>query len=245
MKEKFFYKDNTNILVPMEVFGILIYDAHHFGYTKNGTANLCGFLNRLIPELSTYRDDLHNQFLKFNNGNENITAAVESSIYQVYLNTFSLNDDGKINIPFRISKKYQHDFLLIQSEKLQKYQLDFTNYVRSLLEEYVIKPPFQRELFFHYRNVQTLKSIIRNENVCILFSKSNSIEIIPAAIEPLIFLGKNYIVGLDVNKENFLFFPLSDLEEIIVLAKTISLNEAECELIHQGVKNLLKEEEEN
>lgn len=223
----FVYKECTNISMKFNVYGILESDAEKFGYIKNGRANLCGFLNRLIPELSAYRDDLHEQFLQFNNGDYNITAAVENSLYQVYTHTLFLNDDSKVNMPFRISQKFISEFMLIQSEKLQKYRLDFTNYVRSLLEEYAIKPLYSREIFFHYRDTQILKKCIRKEQLCQIYSNEGCVEMVPIVIEPFVNLGVNYVFGLDFFKERFMHFRVKDLQRVVPTDDTITLREVD------------------
>lgn len=75
-----------------------------FGFIKNEEANLSGLLNHLIPALSNYREDLHNDYLEQNNGDEILTQKVEECIYKVYFSQYDFCDDGTATIPFRVNK---------------------------------------------------------------------------------------------------------------------------------------------
>ena len=159
--------DPTNILLPITVYDTLYHDAYYFGYEKNNTANISGFLNHLIPCLSKYRDDLHNTLLKNNNNNEELTLKIEENIYKIYFNKYDYCDDGTINVPFRVNKEHYEDFLTIHDLYLIKYNMDFSSYVRSLLIEYSSKRIGQREFFYFYNKLNTIKEAIHKNLECI------------------------------------------------------------------------------
>lgn len=141
-------------------------------------------MNRLISELSVYRDDLHENFMRYYKGDTETVRKVENGIYQVYLRSFDLNGDAAVRVPFRVNAAHKASFEKIYEEKLQKYNIDITNYVRTLLGEYAIKPYYQRELFFHYRFFKEMQQAISRQNVCRYTDGEKLVKFIPAAVEP-------------------------------------------------------------
>lgn len=100
------FLEPTNFTVPVTIFNTLVFDAFHFGFVKNKVANLSGLLNHLLPMMSDYREDLHIDFLKQNNGDEILTRKIEENIYKTYFNKYDFCDDGVIKIPFRVNKTH-------------------------------------------------------------------------------------------------------------------------------------------
>lgn len=103
------------------------------GFIKNNKPNISGFLNQLIYHLSQYREDLHNNFLRKNNNDSKLALIIEQNIYNVYLRTFDISNDSKVKIQLRINKQYMNSFINIVDNYLNKYNMDFTNYIRTLL----------------------------------------------------------------------------------------------------------------
>lgn len=79
--------DPTNLTLPYVIYLTLATDAEHFGYIKNGSPNISGFLNKLVPYLADYREDLHNNLLSANNNDEELTTKIEENIYNVLFHT--------------------------------------------------------------------------------------------------------------------------------------------------------------
>ena len=229
-KYKYFFKESTNRKLSDGVCRVLAWDCHNFGFYKNNKPNFSGLLNRLIPELSKYRDDLHEKFLWFNNNNENITRQIEDNIYNVYVKTFDIADSCFINVPFRISKNYTKDFAIIYEQKLKKYGLDFTNYIRTLLCEYAIKPYYQRELFFFYSFVENLKEQIKSSRLCYYVNCNKQEYFIPVAIE-MNAKFENYIVGIKQDFLSSIFVPLRQAENVRFLTTVECLRDNDYDLI--------------
>ena len=75
----------TNISLPFTIYQTLEEDARRFNFIKNGIPNISGLLNHLIPCLSNYRQDLHNNFLEANNNDEEFVKKLEENLYKKYL----------------------------------------------------------------------------------------------------------------------------------------------------------------
>lgn len=207
----------TNFNVSKILQDILVKDALHFGFEKNGKSNLNGFLNILLPNLIEYREDLHNEFLKYNNKDNKKVKLIEDNIYNVYLKTFDISEDAKVNIQIRINKENQINFLKIQNEFLQKYNVTFSRYIKTLLYEYASRPLFQRELFFIYKNKKTLLKAIKDYRYSIIYLKNNEFyNIVPidVFVEPK--TTENYIFGYTNLKDEIHCIKLSSVRDITI-----------------------------
>lgn len=210
------FLEPTNFTVPITIFQTLVSDAFHFGYVKNDVANLSGLLNHLIPVLSDYREDLHLDFLLQNNGDEILTRKTEECIYKTYFRKYDFCDDAVVCIPFRINQVHYNDFLKIHDLLLPKYNMDFSNFVRSLLLEYTTKRLCQREYFFHYRLMFDLKNAISNQYLCHLYNKTERITLVPLSLECSKFNEQNFIVGVNEENDTFYAVPLADIQKVVV-----------------------------
>ncbi len=239
--QKYFFKESTNIKLSDGICQVLSWDCHNFNYFKNDTCNFSGLLNRLIPELSAYRDDLHKKFLAYNHYDENITRQIEDSIYNVYIKTFDISDSSFINVPFRINKRYTDEFTVIYEQKLKKYGLDFTNYVRTLLCEYSVKPYYQRELFFFYRFVDGLKQQIKEQKSCYYVLDNKFDYFIPIAIE-LSPKQDNYIVGILTDMQTPIHIPLVDADKIRFLDNYYEITEEAYDIVAESWEEFIAKE---
>ncbi len=147
-RKNYYFRETALFNLSEGICEVLNWDCYNFGYFKNGIPNFSGLLNRLISQLSLYRDDLHENFIRHYGRNVEKAREAENGIYQVYLNSFDLDNDNSIRVSFRVNAAHRKFFEKIYEDDLFKYGMDFTNYVRTLLEEYVIKPYYQRERFF-------------------------------------------------------------------------------------------------
>lgn len=206
----------TNFTVPTTIFNTLVSDAFHFGFVINEEANLSGLLNHLLPAMSKYREDLHADFLRQNNGDEELTRKTEECIYKTYFNKYDFCDDGVVTIPFRVNNAHYEDFLKIHDLLLPKYNMDFCNFVRSLLLEYATKRLCQREYFFHYRLIQDLKNAISNSYLCFFYDSKERMSFIPLSLETSKQNEQNIIIGINETNDEFCAFPLANVKKIIV-----------------------------
>lgn len=215
-KTRLTFLEPTNFTVPFVIFDTLVADAFHFGFVKNGVANLSGLLNHLLPAMSDYREDLHFDFLKENDGDEELTIKIEECIYKTYFGKYDFYDDGMAKIPFRVNKIYYKDFMKIHDLLLAKYNMDFCNYVRSLLLEYATKRLSQREYFFYYRLMHDLKNAIANQYLCRFYEKKDRVAFIPLSLETSKLNEQNVIIGIGEANDEFYALPLASVQKIVV-----------------------------
>ena len=235
------FNSSTNFTLPIHVFRVLQRDAYYYGFIKNEKPLVSGFLNNLIPELSDYQEDLFNQLLKYNNGDEKIARACSRSIHNIYLYPFSFHDDGVVNVPFRISKDKYDDFLVIHDERLAFYDVDFTNYVRTLLSEYASKTLSQREYLYAFRIINSLREAMKKERVCKFYANGHAFVFAPVSIEVSPIYNYNYIVGIN-NDNQAQAIRLSETQKVSVLENKIKITEEMCELISNHLDNIYEEE---
>ena len=222
------FNTSSNLMLPSGVYDVLYHDAYYFGYIKNDKPNINGFLNHLIPVLSDYRDDLHQKFLKYNNGNEEITRIVEQNIHNVYLAPFNFSDDARVNVPFRINKNQYDDFVKIHDVKLSYYNTDFTNFVRNLLSEYATKTINQREYLYHFRLMNDLHNAIVKNSLCHFHLMNNVISFIPVCIDVSPITSKNYIVGISADKKSPMLVSLAEIQSLAVDRHKLSISDEDC-----------------
>lgn len=236
------FKEGTNLSLSIGICSVLAGDSERHGFVKNGQSNVSGFLNRLIPSLSHYREDLHERFLRFNGGDEGKALLAERNIYGVYLRTFDILDDGTMNVPFRVNSKSRQEFLYIHDKLLARFDMDFTNYVRTLLIDYCERPPYARELLLDYDMVNEVREAIGSKCVCRFHLGGGDRVFVPLLIERN--GDDNLVEGVAEDKGSVLLFPLSRLTGLTCLDKKISLSESECDAIYGKIRDLQNEEEE-
>jgi hypothetical protein len=173
-------------------------------------SNISGFLNKLIPTLSHYLEDLHLDFLKFNNNNKELCRIVEKNLYSVYLKKIDLSDDGTISVPFRVNKMYKEEFEHIHNKLLNDYDTYFTKYVRTLLCEYCFKSFVIRELLYFYDTINDLKDSIINKTIITCYFDDCIYSFLPVSIEQ--YHEQNYLCGVD-EKMNIVALKLKDLSD--------------------------------
>lgn len=209
------FLDSKKISVPITIYQTLVNDAFYFGYTKNGYANLNGLLNYLIPILSKYREDMHGDFLKELKGNKKQTQIVEKCIYKVYFNKYDFCDDGTYNISFRINKDNSAFFTYVYDVLLNRFDMDFTEYIRSLLLEYCTKRLSQREYLYFYLWMDMLNNAIQRSYLCSFYVKETKLSFVPISME-ISRSSKNFIVGMTEDKNYMYVVELSKLKKMTV-----------------------------
>ncbi len=244
-QENYFLKELALFKLSVGTRQILESDCCSFNYFKNGKPNICGLMNHLICELSVYRDDLHEKFLRHYKGDAEKVREVESAIYQVYLQSFHLSDDAAVNVPFRVNSAHRIAFEKICEEKLQKYSMNFTNYVRTLLGEYAIKPYYQRELYFYYEFSKEIERAIRQQNVCRYMEKNEIVKFIPASVEPFFFAGSgNCVVGISLPDRKPIVLLWRNADKMRVTDEVGMIAEEEYIEISKAFKKFIEEGEE-
>lgn len=238
------FYDPTNLTLPYVIYLTLSTDSKHFGYIKNEQANISGFLNNLIPRLVDYRDDLHNNLLSANNNDEQLTTKIEENIYKVYFNKYDYCDDGVITVPFRVNKEHLQDFLEIYDKKLPKYNMDFTNFVRSLLIEYSSKRLNQREYFFYYREINKINHASKHNRLCYFYTNIERFCFIPVSIEVTNETEENLIVGYNPEEESAYILALSSVKKMVETETEQPITQADCDFIYATLNEYYEKMEE-
>ncbi len=229
--------DGTNFKISSTIYDTLCADCFYFNFTKNESPNISGFLNHLIHHLSEYREDLHNDFLKNNNNNNELALLIEQNIYNVYLKTFDISDDSKINIPLRINKQYSETFATIFDKHLYKYDMNFTNYIKTLLFDYASRPLYQREYFHIYRYSKLLFYAQKKSQFINIRTTNNSRRIVPVGLEKSYLDDQLYIFGFSKQKEEVVIIKYSEIKTITLLDEQISITDEDYEAIFETMKD--------
>ncbi len=234
----------TNFNLPVTIFNTLIEDAFIFGYIKNNKANVSGLLNHLIPNLTEYRKDLHESFVKANNGDELFANKIEENIYKIYFNKYDYCDDAFVSVPFRVNKEHMQDFLNIVDKHLYSLNIDFTGFVRSLLVEYCSKRFNQREYFFYYKEINKIKYAILNSLICHFYLENKKTTFTPISVELSRISGANVVVGFDTEDGCAHVLPISKIKKLVVADLSAPVTYEETEFAYDFFLEDEKEEED-
>ena len=231
------------INVPYAVYDTLYTDSYYFGFTKNDTANISGFLNVLIPKLVDYRNDLHMSILEFNNDDCEIAERIEENIYKLYFSKFDFCDNGTTDISLRIGKANYNKFIEIHDVISSRYNMDFTSFVRSLLVEYSNQRIFKREFLYYYNEVQMIKRAIREKRYCTFYTHNEKQYFIPFSIEQSPNNNKNFIVGYNSENDTATIVQLNKINQIISTDYVGGYGEEECDFMQDFIDEFFSEEE--
>lgn len=231
--------ENTNFNISKGICDILECDCIYFGYIKNNKPNMSGFINHLIYHLAQYREDLHSKFLAQNNNDAVTTSIIEKNIYNVYLKTFDISDDTKVNIQLRINKEHKQTFNKIFDKYLAQYNLDFTNYIRTLLLEYAIKPLFQREFFSIYIYSKILLSAQKHNKFVKIRTHNECITMVPVGIENDYLNQSSYVFGFTQHKEEIVIINYKNIKSVIELDDNLFIDNEDYDTILNTFKEFL------
>lgn len=230
-----FLIDGTNFNISTTLYDTLCGDCYYFGYIKNERPNISGFLNHLIYHLSQYREDLHNNFLKMNNYNEELALTIEQNIYNVYLKTFDISDDSKVNIQLRINKQHLDTFIRIFDSHLNRYNMDFTNYIRTLLIDYAARPIYQREYFSIYNYSKIILQSQKQSKFINIRTENETIKMVPVGLEKFYLKEQSYLAGFTKNKEEIVIVKYSQIKSVTQLEDRLIINEKDYEAIIETI----------
>ncbi|MCQ2772988.1 MAG: hypothetical protein MJ238_06950 [Bacilli bacterium] len=233
---------STNIRLACSALEILEDDCGRFGFEKNGKPNICYILNKLICEMTKYRDKLHEQLLSENEGNEKIVKIIERSIFNTYLNNFSyISDDTYFNVAYRMSKEFKRSLEYVFFEVLEKYDTDFATYVRSIVYEYCSKNDSQRELLLNYSNVEKIRKAIQKKKITKFMSLNQEYVIVPVAIE--VSPDKyNDVIGFAPDKVDCYLIPISSIQIVKISNDVCDLDERDYDVIAERYQKFIERE---
>lgn len=232
---------STNIRLSSSAYDVLIEDCYCYGFLKNDKPNVTYIISRLIKELSVYRNDLHNELLKKNNNDLRTVLNVENNIFNVYEKTLNyICDDSYVNVGYRVSKEFMPDIKDLFYETLEKFNMDFASYLRSIIYEYCSRADSQRELFLNYSLVKEIKEAIRKGSIINIVNDGIQNELVIVSIERSKD-GYNYLLGLTSDKEMCLFLPLSKTERFKTLKTKMEVSQEDYNKILKHFYKFLEE----
>lgn len=235
------FNSATNFSIQIGVYDVLQGDAYYYGFVKNNKPNVSGFLNNLIPALSSYQEDLFKKLVEYNNGDVETAKVCARSIHKVYLYPFAFCSDGVVNVPFRISKDKYEEFIVIHDELLSFYDTDFTNYVRTLLSEYASKTLGQREYLYKFNLMATLREAITKEKACKIYTNDQTFTFVPISLEISPVYGHNFIIGIDSTKQPFAV-RLCQVQNIVFADYSLTVTEEESNSVFEYVQTIYEGE---
>lgn len=151
--------DTIKIRISSFVSDVLRNDAFRFKILKNGSANLGGLLNKLLPLLvelrKKRRKDIENILCNEYNreDSESIYSAVNTVIDRVYFDEAELHDLTE-DLHFRFSKENLLLYDEIKDSETVITGQDVATYARGLLNEYCLLPPYKRELILFSKELE-------------------------------------------------------------------------------------------
>lgn len=232
---------STNIRLSASAYDILIMDCYRFGFLKNNKENVSFMISKLIKELTEYRNDFHEELLKKNNGDVKIVKTIENNIFNTYLKTLNyICDDSYVNVGYRVSKEFKNDVSKVFYDVLEKYNMDFSSYVRSIIYEYCSRSDLQRELFVNYSLVKNIKKAIKKELVVNIINERIQDELILVSIEPT-FSGFNYLLGITPNKTECRFLPLCKTEHLKLKNEKVHVSQENYDNIIEKFNQFIEE----
>lgn len=234
---------STNIRLSSSAYDILIEDCFKYGFIKNNKPNISYIISKLAKELTEYRADLHEELLKNNSNNEATVRNIESNIFNIYHKKLNyICDDTYVDVGYRVSKEFMPYIKNIFYEALEKFDMDFASYIRSIIHEYCSRANPQRELFLYYSLVKKVKDAIKQERIVNIVNEGIQDELLVVAIEQDNY-GFNYLLGLTANREMSLFLPLNKTERLALTKHKMELNNDDFNKILSNFSSFIEEKE--
>jgi hypothetical protein len=225
------FKEGTLLKVSQGVHGLLTSDAEYFGFEKGGKANLSGFPQRThSPNLPSCGGEFGSAALSEFKNEKNAKVA-EKAVFKLYLGTFDADDDAKKTISLRVNGKNRKYFTDIHDADLSLAGMDFAPYLKSLLNEYSVRPLWQREQCYQWSKIKKLREAIRERKRLRIRSADASLDLFPCSLDVSPVFGCCLVTGIDCAKRAPTFFPLSEVEGFTVIDERHALSAAELNLI--------------
>ena len=232
---------STNIRLSSSAYNVLIADCYRFGILRNEQENISFIISKLIKELTEYRIDLHEELLNKNDHDFNFVRAIENNIFNVYQKTLNyICDDSYVNVGYRVSREFIKDIRLLFYDVLEKFDMDFASYVRSIIYEYCSRSDLQRELFLNYSLVKSIKKAIKKELLVKIINEGIQNELILVSIEPTAE-GFNYLLGITQDKTMCYFLPLCKTEHFSIEKTKTHIDEEVFEKIIEHFEKFIEE----
>jgi hypothetical protein len=205
--------DKYRVRISRYCFLILVNDCQAFGcVNRKGEANLCGFLNRLIPVLVDQRESrqalIHDKLLEtglIKEAKNSYESAANNYLDTIFDRVYFADYlSGRLTEAIWIRPNQQTGLLFetIVGSIIKKSQIDLSKYLRSLIVEYCSVPQFRREQLFFKKEIHVIESAIEHGNSLMISENKAKKDVIPITMAAeYTFDQRNYLLALE-NRED-------------------------------------------
>lgn len=231
------YQDSFKIRISHFAYMVLDYDAGIYGFIhKNEESNINGLINKLIPILLEKRKERRNlihdtldEALEFRfdeKKSDKLRSYLDAIMDKTYFAGEEYDSDRSEEIWIRPSQKNAEIFDEIKDSETEICQLNRSDYLRSLLNEYVRLPQFRREQILFSQELNKLIDSIYNDNVCSFKYDDDKYKavILLHWFEPF-ETHNNYIFFYDINHDLIKVALLHEIHDVYLREKTRRIDE--------------------
>ena len=226
------------------VLRILQNDAERFGFlSKEKEPNLNGLLNKLIPNLLSFRKARRNEIHEIlkedfaRNDTEDIYECVNTVIDQVYFSDFELQILDEV-IWFRPSIKKSAVFDEIEQSETKITGQTTTEYIRGLLNEYSRFPQYKRETIAFDNELYDFARACETGRIFHATVNGKSIRVFAFHyVYGFTYDQSNYLIGYDMTNKVIGAIPLCKIRDSYVVERKYKPSAKLIDLLQQYYEN--------
>ena len=226
------------------VLRILQNDAERFGFwNKEKEPNLNGFLNKLIPNLLSFRKARRDEIHRILNENfarddaESIYECVNTVIDQVYFSDSELQILDEV-IWFRPSTKQNAVFDEIEQSEAKITSQTTTEYIRGLLNEYSRFPQYKRETIAFDNELYTFAMACETSRVFHATVNGKSIRVFAFHyVYGFTYDQSNYLIGYDLSNKVIGAIPLCKIRDSYLVERKYKPSKELIALLQEYYEN--------
>ena len=252
MPEKF------KIRISRFVFLTIVHDCKTFKcIKKDGTANISKFINNLLPTLLKKRDSLHKKIKhkllsskiikRIDNKDSDLLLGELETILDVPVSIDYLLDELSEEIWIRPDKHSCKYYEKIWNTELVKYGLDFSQYIRFLLNDYCSLQQFKREELYFYKILEAVRKTSQNKNAIETKINEEYVTIIPIEFySDYLRTNMTYLMyARNWDSSHIYLCNLIDLEIIQLSETQFELNEKQIHAVYNLIDSEIDVREQN
>lgn len=215
--------DKIKIRVSWFVVTIIELDAVRFNFVKSDDSpNRNKLLNKLIPTLLHFKKVRRNKIkekLKDMGKDcaEEIFVATNQVVDDVYFNNSDLDVHSE-EIWILPTKESITAFDEIFESELKITALSFSEYLRGLLNEYVLLPHYKREELLYFSETSMIQKSCADATILNFKFENEQYRVFPfECMFGFLIEVNNYVVGYDIKRKQIRAFPIAYISELYVL----------------------------
>lgn len=224
-------KDKIKIRISSFALVILENDCQAFNFiNRNNDPNKNALLNKLIPNLVEFKKNRRQKIeevLKSYNHNyaEEIYNAVNMVIDEVYFADEELNDKSE-TLWIRPHNDCVKVFDEINENETLITALDFSSYLRALINEYARLPQFKREQLLFHNELDLYHYAIREKRIIHFGYKKERYRIyVYVDMYGYAYDQANYLIGYDTKRNQIRSFDICYIENAYLIKQKFKTNE--------------------